>query len=633
LLAGQLPYNLKGKVGLAVARVISEEEPAPLGSINKACRGDLEAILDRALEKDKARRYQSAADLASDIERYLNDEPVKARPVGAVYKSWKFAKRNKVWLIPVGLLLFALLVGIPVVVIQRERANQAEKANARLEAEGFTQAARLAAQQGNWRKALEKIDQALEAGHPDRVGLAQDRVRALMALNDVEGSARAIEVLAAAPDLGDKEGSVLLLQGEVLLGRDDARAEQHIRLAQEKGLTTGEAAYARALLAEKTPDAVELLQQTLALDPSQLRARSMLTLLLILLARLDEARIQLSAHEALFPEDANAKVLRALLATLERKPAEANGLLDGLRGTLGEKKVAALRALMKLLAEFRNPENPLDLELGLPDLGKQMANLGVEFPGFWQLGPGNGPDDVSAAQNSLFQSFPLPPLLRKSFVEVLITLSEVVLHDQGKHIKELTRAVEVHPEGTLLYIRAKALFGMGELFWEESRKGNLQAARTPALFPIRKPALLDAAVIDAAYPRTKPDPARQQRVAENLRAMVAEAPNGVPYKPGLAVNVASAVQEYDIARLWVYNWQRQAPNDPEGQLWRAVVDFRAQAYGCAMEAAEKVLQQPGDTERLRQLRDKAGKIKQDAGAKLKEQLQRLVPAVPDKPEP
>ncbi len=83
LLAGRLPYNVNQKPLPEVVQVIREEEPAHLSSIHRSYRGDIETIVAKALEKDKARRYASAADLAGDIRRYLADEPITARPASA----------------------------------------------------------------------------------------------------------------------------------------------------------------------------------------------------------------------------------------------------------------------------------------------------------------------------------------------------------------------------------------------------------------------------------------------------------------------------------------------------------------------------------------------------------------------
>ncbi|HEV3117396.1 MAG TPA: hypothetical protein VGY58_10100 [Gemmataceae bacterium] len=53
--------------------------------MSRQYRGDIETIVAKALEKDKGRQYASAAALTSDIQRYLNDEPIAARPASAAY--------------------------------------------------------------------------------------------------------------------------------------------------------------------------------------------------------------------------------------------------------------------------------------------------------------------------------------------------------------------------------------------------------------------------------------------------------------------------------------------------------------------------------------------------------------------
>jgi tetratricopeptide (TPR) repeat protein len=58
--------------------------------------GDLDWIVMKALEKERTRRYTTASDLAKDIERYLNNEPILARPPSNWYRLQKFARRNKV---------------------------------------------------------------------------------------------------------------------------------------------------------------------------------------------------------------------------------------------------------------------------------------------------------------------------------------------------------------------------------------------------------------------------------------------------------------------------------------------------------------------------------------------------------
>ncbi|UCF33767.1 MAG: protein kinase, partial [Phycisphaerales bacterium] len=94
LVSGRLPYDLSQKSIPEAARIIREEDPTRLSSIQTAFRGDVDTIVGKALEKDRERRYQSAAGLAGDIRRYLTSEPIAAHPPSTFYQLKKFAKRH-----------------------------------------------------------------------------------------------------------------------------------------------------------------------------------------------------------------------------------------------------------------------------------------------------------------------------------------------------------------------------------------------------------------------------------------------------------------------------------------------------------------------------------------------------------
>ena len=84
-------------------------EPAKL---SKLMKGELDWVLLKALEKDRTRRYETANGLARDIQRYLADEVVEARPPSTGYRLRKFVRRHKGQVIAASLVLVALLAGI-----------------------------------------------------------------------------------------------------------------------------------------------------------------------------------------------------------------------------------------------------------------------------------------------------------------------------------------------------------------------------------------------------------------------------------------------------------------------------------------------------------------------------------------
>jgi tetratricopeptide (TPR) repeat protein len=81
-------------------------------NLTELVRGELDWIVMKALEKDRARRYESAIDFAADVQRYLMDEPVLACPPSVGYRLRKFVRRNKGPVLAVSLVVVALLIGL-----------------------------------------------------------------------------------------------------------------------------------------------------------------------------------------------------------------------------------------------------------------------------------------------------------------------------------------------------------------------------------------------------------------------------------------------------------------------------------------------------------------------------------------
>jgi len=126
LLSGRTPHDVSGKSIARAARLIEETVPTRLSAVNAHLRGDVETIVHKALEKDKARRYQSAAELAADLRRCLSDEPILARPATAVYQLRKFVKRNRMLTGTLLVFLLALVGGLIHLTRERNRAIHAE---------------------------------------------------------------------------------------------------------------------------------------------------------------------------------------------------------------------------------------------------------------------------------------------------------------------------------------------------------------------------------------------------------------------------------------------------------------------------------------------------------------------------
>jgi non-specific serine/threonine protein kinase/serine/threonine-protein kinase len=164
LLTGTVPFDtttIRGAFWAELQRMIREQEPpkpstrvvsmegkratAPARDVRTAqrigatLRGDLDWIVMKALEKDRRRRYESARELASDIERHMRSEPVTAGPPSATYRMRKFVRRHRMG---VGAAVAAVLVLITFaatmavqarrIAVERDRANREREVSDRV---------------------------------------------------------------------------------------------------------------------------------------------------------------------------------------------------------------------------------------------------------------------------------------------------------------------------------------------------------------------------------------------------------------------------------------------------------------------------------------------------------------------
>jgi len=115
LLAGRPPYDVRGVSLGEAARLVREAPAPPLSAVDRSLRGDVETVAAKALEKEPARRYQSAAELLADVRAILADLPIAARPPSVATLLRVFARRHKALVAGVSAALAVLAAALGVV--------------------------------------------------------------------------------------------------------------------------------------------------------------------------------------------------------------------------------------------------------------------------------------------------------------------------------------------------------------------------------------------------------------------------------------------------------------------------------------------------------------------------------------
>ncbi len=150
MLTGASPFP-SGDPMMVVLQV-AEADPRPPRVVQPALHVDAETICLKAMEKSPARRYQSAAELADDIERFLEGRPIQAVPNSRAYLIWRALIRQRSGLLAAACTLVLVLVGLALTTGHRERQAF----------DRFHEQARVAEQAERWGDAIQAGERALE---------------------------------------------------------------------------------------------------------------------------------------------------------------------------------------------------------------------------------------------------------------------------------------------------------------------------------------------------------------------------------------------------------------------------------------------------------------------------------------
>ncbi len=235
MLSGRIPLEVSGKGLMEAARVIRDDEPTRLATLEPRMRGDIDTIVRTAIFKEKTRRYQTAQAMGEDIRRHLDGQTISARPASAVYQLSRLAKRHMPVAIASCVALVALVgavVGVSMALSETIEQRTIAQRNASIadEVGRFFNDEVLAAADP-WTdpnpdvSVLEALERAVDRveGRFENEPLVEAAIRAsagrtLSSLGNYERAkaelSRAIELLSADP----KADPVRLAEAQALLG-------------------------------------------------------------------------------------------------------------------------------------------------------------------------------------------------------------------------------------------------------------------------------------------------------------------------------------------------------------------------------------------------------------------------------
>jgi serine/threonine protein kinase/tetratricopeptide (TPR) repeat protein len=232
-------------------------------------RGDLDWIVMKSLEKDRARRYETASGLAEDIRRHLDHEPVLARGPGAAYRLGKFLRRHRSQVLGLWAATGVTLAGLVVLSLwNRDRQQLAEAQSFR--DRGVLSQARERYAKAERDAALETLKPVLQSPHvgPEaqllQAGILVDNRRSDAAVTILKG------LLGKPPEIAGAAHALLariLWESESLDAERLKEVEEHRRQAEALLPETAEAYFLRAVTAITVKEQLAALDRALGLEP------------------------------------------------------------------------------------------------------------------------------------------------------------------------------------------------------------------------------------------------------------------------------------------------------------------------------------------------------------------------------
>ena len=236
LLTGIPPF--RGETVMDTIQQVIHREPVPPTRLNTKLPTDLGTICLKCLEKDPKKRYSTAGELAADLRRYLDGEPIIARPTPVYEKAWKWARRKPAQAALAGMVtmvaLFASIGGYWLALHEKTRADENFRLKEQANREKSTAIAQKQKAEENFRLALAAVEQLLTKVGQNRLAHEprMERTRRELLVQAKQFLNRFTDERADDPALQWQNGRTLAQLGSIeeMLGNFQ-EAEKNLNLA------------------------------------------------------------------------------------------------------------------------------------------------------------------------------------------------------------------------------------------------------------------------------------------------------------------------------------------------------------------------------------------------------------------
>ena len=594
----------------------------------------------RAIEKDRARRYQSPQELGEEISRHLRNEPVLAGPPSWTYRLKKFTKRNPL----LTTIFVASALGLMVVgffklrEIDLEKKADAAKANA-------AEQERYAAEQERLLSEEKLLSQLLASPQLQDSDAINDKLAALdNALKKKPLSAKSkadlglykFDLLAAMQDfefansvLGkvepvtQKQEAQLQLRRMTIAEDADRRAEVEQNLSElSDHLTQAESLLLQSIQHREPRRKIPLLLEALDADPAQFTSRCQLCVAYCLTGQTAELNRLCEISRSLYTATPFFDIVQGFGAAFA---GDANGMkacISQIKERLSSHDSEELQRVMKLILQLAVETR--ELEHGLP---KSLDSVSL-FSTFRQV---TRIDQSSPTMRHLANQLGLGLSAggKESSLSVLlprwgVASGQLAFGMTGGYKSLLGDLEELSPiPGDAWFLYLQSMLDFKSQSWAERIRAQEEILQRPSVFPGLKSEITYVLHLSrrGLFMENKDD-AVLLAAAEGVRSWLKLDPHWTSSRLEISTDTALAAGDIRLAESVLASSQGTiAPDDASVLLSRMRIELKRKAYHPALELAEELLNddQWGEDHRLRK---EAEKVRDKAITKIRETIQR-----------